>query len=206
VEKPKVILIGGAPLVGKTTVARKLAARLEYSCLSTDDLIQAVIALTTEQSHPHLHLLEHKDDRQYFITHSVARLVADAQIRNQAVWPAVKKIIMNHGRYTTPIIVEGWALMPEKVAQLEMGQVASLWLVASPQVFEQRVRQESEFFRSTAMEEVFIRKFIDRSTICNDNLRKAAGALNLPLVEVAPQSGADEIVDFCLERMFGNEL
>ena len=34
---PKVILIGGAPMSGKTTLARKLAAQLEYACLRLDD-------------------------------------------------------------------------------------------------------------------------------------------------------------------------
>ncbi|MDP6633338.1 MAG: hypothetical protein QGG42_00385 [Phycisphaerae bacterium] len=32
----RVIYIGGAPLVGKTTVARIIAERLGYNCISTD--------------------------------------------------------------------------------------------------------------------------------------------------------------------------
>lgn len=34
---PKVILIGGTPYSGKTTLAVKLASMLEYSCISTDE-------------------------------------------------------------------------------------------------------------------------------------------------------------------------
>ena len=34
----KVILIGGSPMSGKTTLALKLAAKYEYGCVSTDDI------------------------------------------------------------------------------------------------------------------------------------------------------------------------
>ena len=47
---PRVILIGGAPMSGKTAVAHMLAATLGYGCLSTDDLGAAIRAVTTKDS------------------------------------------------------------------------------------------------------------------------------------------------------------
>ena len=41
---------------GKTTVAHMLAAKLGYGCLSTDDLGEAMRAVTTKDAHPHLHM------------------------------------------------------------------------------------------------------------------------------------------------------
>ena len=52
---PRVILVGGAPMSGKTTVTSRLAATLGYGCLSTDDLGEALRAVTTKDLHPHLH-------------------------------------------------------------------------------------------------------------------------------------------------------
>jgi 2-phosphoglycerate kinase len=49
---PRVILIGGAPMTGKTTVAHMLAATLGYGCLATDDLGEAIRAVTTKDSIP----------------------------------------------------------------------------------------------------------------------------------------------------------
>ena len=49
---PRVILVGGAPMSGKTTVTSRLAATLGYGCLSTDDLGEALRAVTAENSHP----------------------------------------------------------------------------------------------------------------------------------------------------------
>jgi len=60
---PRVILIGGAPMSGKTMVAHRLAATLGYGCLSTDDLGEAIRAVTTKDSHPHLHPMDGYDYR-----------------------------------------------------------------------------------------------------------------------------------------------
>lgn len=38
----KVILIGGSPMSGKTTLAMTLAARFGYACMSTDDIGEIV--------------------------------------------------------------------------------------------------------------------------------------------------------------------
>jgi cytidylate kinase len=43
---PRVILVGGAPLSGKSTVARVLADRHRYACIATDDLGAAVRAVS----------------------------------------------------------------------------------------------------------------------------------------------------------------
>jgi len=61
---PRVMLIGGAPMSGKTTVAHRLAATLGYGCLSTDDLGEAMRAVTTKDSHPHLHPMDGYDYRR----------------------------------------------------------------------------------------------------------------------------------------------
>ena len=62
---PKVLLIGGPPFVGKT-VARRLASRYRYGCISKDDIGKAVGTVTTIQTHPGLHTADDIDYRDYF--------------------------------------------------------------------------------------------------------------------------------------------
>jgi adenylate kinase family enzyme len=50
-----VIVIGGAPFSGKTTLAKRLAAQRGYALVAIDDLGTAVRAVTTPLSHPALH-------------------------------------------------------------------------------------------------------------------------------------------------------
>lgn len=194
-ERPTVLIIGGAPLVGTAEVARKIAAQWEYSCLSTDDLIQAVRAVTTAQSHPQFHLLQQKDHRQYFITHTVNRLATDLQYQNESVWPAVKKVIEHHLEAGTGIVIEGWALLPDRIAKLEPLRIRSLWLVADEAFFQRQVQQEHDFFETGSMEDVFARKFAARSTTINENIRKAADVYNLPIIEVTKDDTLENITD-----------
>ena len=51
----EVIVIGGAPFAGKTTLTKRLAAQRGYALVAIDDLGTALRALTTPQSHPALH-------------------------------------------------------------------------------------------------------------------------------------------------------
>jgi len=200
-ERPTVLIIGGAPLVGTAEVARKIAARWEYGCLSTDDLIQAVRAVTTAQSHPQFHLLQQKDHRQYFITHTVNRLATDLQYQNESVWPAVKKVLEHHIEEGTGIVIEGWALLPDRIAKLKSPRISSLWLVADESFFQRQVQQEHDFFETGPMEDVFARKFAARSTTINENIRKAADVYNLPIVEIIQDNTIENITDRCLGRV-----
>jgi 2-phosphoglycerate kinase len=194
-ERPTVLIIGGAPLVGTAEVARKIAARWEYGCLSTDDLIQAVRAVTTSQSHPQFHLLQQKDHRQYFITHTVNRLATDLQYQNESVWPTVKKVIEHHIEAGTGIVIEGWALLPDRIAKLELPRISSLWLMADEAFFQRQVQQEHDFFKTGPMEDVFARKFAARSTTINENIRKAADVYNLPIIEIIQDDTIENITD-----------
>jgi 2-phosphoglycerate kinase len=114
---PRVILIGGAPMSGKTTVASRLAATLGYGCLSTDDLGEAIRAVTTKDVHPHLHPMEGYDYREYFVTRSPDALITDVTREHHALWPAVQSVIRKHATWGAPIVMEGWSLWPEWVTQ-----------------------------------------------------------------------------------------
>ena len=76
---PRVILVGGAPLSGKTCLAQALASRLEISHVSTDDLSTAIRAVTNAETHPALHYLDVDGRyRDYYATHTPERLLEDA--------------------------------------------------------------------------------------------------------------------------------
>ena len=82
--QPSVILIGGPPMIGKTTIARRLPVRLDYGTMSTDDLGQPIRAVTTPDSHPNLHLMSGIDYREYYVSRSTERLIQDAENQHRA--------------------------------------------------------------------------------------------------------------------------
>ena len=79
-------------MIDKTTIARRLAARLDYGTMSTDDLGQSIRDVTTPDSHPNLHLMSGIDYREYYVSRSTERLVQDAENQRQAACLPSKQV------------------------------------------------------------------------------------------------------------------
>ena len=197
-DYPKVILIGGAPLSGKTTVARKLAAKLGYACLSTDDLGQAVRAVTTPQSHPNLHPMAGYDYREYYIDHSLEELISHSRKQRQALRPALEAVVRAHATWGQPTVIEGWSLDPEWVSRLELQNVKSTWFIADKVLLAHRIRQDKAFYQGASNEETMIKHYLERSLWHNTCLRQAVDQLGMPSIELRLSSSPDEVCRRCL--------
>ena len=91
------ILIGAPPMIGKTTIARRLAAGLDYGTMSTDDLVHSIRAVTTPDSHPNLHLMSGIDYREYYVSRSAERSIQDAENQHQASCLPSKQLSVARG-------------------------------------------------------------------------------------------------------------
>ena len=200
-RQPSVILIGGPPMIGKTTTARRLAARLDYGLMSTDDVGQSIQAVTTPDSHPELHTMSGIDYREYYVSRSTERLIQDAEGQHQATWPAVEAVVRSHADWAGPIVIEGWTLMPEAVASLNLRGVASLWMVTDEGLLEQRIRSNQDFWRGASDEELMIQRFLERSVWHNNRTTARAEQLGLKVVYVEPDATPDELCDLCLRTL-----
>ena len=188
-------------MIGKTTVARRLAARLDYGLMSTDDVGLSVRAVTTPDTHADLHPMSGIDYREYYVSHSAERLIQDAENQHQAMWPSVEAVIRSHANWAGPIVIEGWALMPEAVAGLNLRGVASLWMVADDSLLEQRIRANLNFWRGASDEELMIRRYLERSIWHNNRTRARAEQLGLKVVYIEPDATPDELCDLCLRTL-----
>jgi 2-phosphoglycerate kinase len=194
VDDPKVLLIGGAPGVGKTTLGRALAARLGATSLSIDDLLTAAKAVTTPESHPGLHIISAVGHIEYFTSSSVDQLKADATAQHEAAWPAVEKVIRNHATWGSPIVIDGWALRPTKVVLLDLSNVKSVWLVADPSVLREREKQNRDFVRDSPEPDRMLENFLARSIWYNDLIQGQATELRLKTIK---QDGATSVEQLC---------
>ena len=82
---PRVIYLGGAPMLGKTTAARILACRLDYCTISTDDIATAIGAVTRTDPDP-------IDYREYYIVNSLEALIQDVNKGHERLWPALRTL------------------------------------------------------------------------------------------------------------------
>ena len=201
----EVIVIGGAPFSGKTTLATRLAAQRGYALVAIDDLGTAVRALTTAQSHPALHPMTGWDYRAYYIEHTPATLIHHSMREHEALWPAIVAVIDAHLQWAGPMILEGWQLDPTRVASLTHSQLRACWLLVDGAVLEARLRADTAFYHGCADVERLIRHYLARSRWVNDRVRQAAGHETGVVLEVGPGETVDAIMTRCMQRLWPGE-
>jgi 2-phosphoglycerate kinase len=201
VASPSVFLIGGAPGVGKTTLGRTLASRVDATSLTADDLLTAAKAVTTPDSHPGLHVMTAVESIDYFTTSPVEQLIADADRQHEALWPAIERVVRKRAAWGPPVVLDGWALRPGRVAALDLDNVVSFWLVADPAVLEMRERGNTDFFGRSIDPERMLRNFLGRSLWHNDLIEREATALGLPVLRQDGRASVDTLCTLAMTRI-----
>ncbi len=186
-------------MIGKTTVAREIACRLQYDCISTDDIGAAIASVTDAASHPAFHYMGNRDFREYYITSHPSDLIRDINRQHEALWPALLSLFRNHSTWANAAIIEGWALRPEYVALLS-GDISGLFLLADAAWIEARIRS-SDFSRGASDAEMMIQRYLERSLWYNARIRKQVADLGLKSVSISANKTPKEIASACLQEL-----
>jgi 2-phosphoglycerate kinase len=198
---PKVVLIGGPPFVGKSAAARCVAARYEYGCISTDDIARAVGAVTTVQTHPGLHTVNATDYREYFTVTSVDALIDHAKRSHEIIWPAMEKIVRTHSTWGDPLVMEGYALWPERVMTADFAETGALWITCDDQLLEVRIRSQTDFYRGASDEEALIANVLRRSSRYNELMIESAVECRATVISVGTGHSVDDVADLCVSAL-----
>ena len=190
----KVVLIGGAPGAGKTALGAALAVKLGVTSLTIDDLVTAVIGVTTRATHPGIHALRKGPHTDYFTNSTVDKLIADATLRHKGSWPMVQQLIQKYSKQKRGIVIDGWHIRPEWVAELQQENVWAGWLVIDPDVLEARERQNEAWLKGSTDPERMFANFIGRSLWYNNLVKEQAEALQM---NVLYQDGSKSVEDLC---------
>jgi 2-phosphoglycerate kinase len=190
-----VYLIGGPPGAGKTTLGAALALRLGITSLTIDDLVTAVQAVTTPESHPGLHLMWQISAVDYFTHTPPEQLIEDAQRQHETAWPFIERVIRKHANGGSRIVIDGWHLWAERVNALGLDSVWAGWLYVDPEVLRAR-EEQLDFYQSEAM----LENFMACSLWFNETMKAEATKLGFPVLMQDGSKSADEL---CSEILAG---
>ena len=199
----RVLLLGGAPGSGKTTVAAVLGREPGRPVIATDDLAAAARGLVSRGSAPELHAIQAADPREYHTSTPVEQQLEDAQRAHRALWPALRAVIVAHARWAPPAIVEGWALLPDLVAGLRTESVAAVWLDCTSALLEGQLRVGAGFLAGARQPERAIHGFTARSRGFTRWLRGELAGRPDERIRLHGDETAEQVAARCLQRWRG---
>jgi 2-phosphoglycerate kinase len=195
---PTVVLVGGAPGAGKTTLGKALAARLGATSLSVDDLVRAAQAVTTPDSHPDLHVMRQRPYLELYTETSAEELLRMAEREHRAAWPLAEAVLRKHVNVGEPIVLDGWHLRPEHVADSLGDAVRGVWIVCEPAVLEARERANSEWWSGSTDPERMLANFLGRSVGFNALVERQARERGLPILHQDGTVGVEALGELAL--------
>lgn len=120
----RVILIGGAPRIGKSQLAKIIAARLGGHIASTDSIRSAAKRMVKDESSPIFRINRHnamsESEWLDYFSNNPDAVLADMNEESRATWPAVRSFIRSFEDDDLVHVVEGVHLLPDLVGELSI--------------------------------------------------------------------------------------
>ena len=194
----RVVLIGGTSHVGKSTLSESLAEALGWEHVSTDSLAR-------HPGRPWKPVPEKVPDHvaEHYLTLSVEELIEHVLLHYRVnVWPRVEVILDTRldDSSATGIVLEGSAIWPEFVADLDFDKVAASWLTADDEVLRKRIYAGSLYSLKSSRERKMIDTFLERTLAYNALMVAAANRQDFTLLDVLGSDVA-ELTKRCLSTM-----
>ncbi len=191
--KRKIILIGGTPTVGKSTMAGLLSKQLDLPWISTDQTREIMRVIANKDDHPDLYNVEGHDAVSFLTTFS-AEEIADMEFRQGiAAWAGNKKLIEDDYTWRQGFIVEGVNILPELIPTLETSSyIRPIFLIDDSEermrevVFGRGLWEDAHKYPDDVKE-----KEVEWATIFSKRLEKSALEHGYPVVKIEKNSEKD---------------
>ena len=136
----KIILIGGAPTIGKSFIARKISEQFKIPWVSTDTIREMMRKIVREEDFPKLFRAMGFgiDAEEYLSTRTPQQIVEGQNAESIDVWKGVEAII-DTDYVWEDLIIEGVHVLPEFVGKINKSvhKIKTIFLVDEN---EERVR------------------------------------------------------------------
>ena len=114
-----IILIGGMPTTGKTTLARELSQKLALPWLSTDQTRLVMQGVADPKQYPHLLSAHGLSAAEFFQRFSPEEIAEREYMHGIETWPGNKKLIEDDFTWREGFILEGVNILPSLLPSLQ---------------------------------------------------------------------------------------
>lgn len=183
----KIILIGGAPTVGKTHTAKRLSKKLNLPWISTDGIRAMLRKVVDKKEFPELFKnTPHLTAEEYLAKYSAKEIVDNQNNQSIDVWKGVKAFIDTDYAWES-FIVEGVAILPKFVNRdlKKDKRIKSVFLVNNNEeqirkvVYTRGLYDDADTYSDDVKE-----KEVEWAMMFNNWLKKEAKKYKFPVYEI----------------------
>ncbi|TQM66488.1 shikimate kinase [Actinomadura hallensis] len=194
--------IGGGSGAGKSTVARRLAARYGMRVYSTDEVMADHAGRSTPETAPYLSAFKTMDMDERWVNRSPETMLETFHWFRGEGFDLILEDLLRLPA-DTGVIAEGFRLLPRLVGPLLAEPRRAVWLLPTPEfrraAFETR---GWDIPLRTSDPDLARRNLLERDRMFTDRLRKETELLGLPTVEITTAMSEDESTER-VRRAFG---
>jgi len=185
--------IGGGSGAGKSTVARRIAARHGLRLYSTDEVMLDHANRSTPDSAPHLSRFKVMSMDERWVNRSPKTML---ETFHWFLGECFELIVEDLLRLPADsgVIVEGFRLLPHLVKPLLTELDHAVWLLPTPEFRRAAFdRRGWEIPRRTSDPELAQRNLLERDRLFTDSLREETKRLELPTIEINNTMNEDRV-------------
>jgi hypothetical protein len=195
--------VGGGSGAGKSTIARRLAARYGLRLYATDDTMADHARRSTPADNPFLSEFIAMDMDERWVSRSAETMLETFHwFRGEGFGLIVEDLL--HLPARPAVIAEGFRLLPHLVAPLLGVPDQAVWLLPTPTF--RRAAFESrgslwEIARKTSDPDRALRNLLDRDRMFTERLSAETRSLGLRAIEVDPSFSEDDLAGRAAEAL-----
>ena len=205
-ELEHVYWIGGGSGAGKSTIARRLAARHGLCLYESDRAMAEHARRSAPKDAPLLHAFMEMDMDQRWVRRPPGMMLDTFPWFHGEAFDGIVTDLRQLPKEPA-MVVEGFRLLPRLVEPLLACRTHAVWLLSSPAfreaVFSRRGGPAWAFLAKTSEPVQALRNLLERDRLFTDIVRRDASRLGLPLIELDTSMTEEELEYRVSELFFG---
>jgi hypothetical protein len=190
--------LGGGSGAGKSTIARRIADRHGWRLYATDDVMADHARRTTAEEAPFLHAFMAMDLDERWVDRSPETMLETFHWFRGEAFGLIVEDLARLPR-DTPVVVEGFRLLPHLVQPLLTEPGHAVWLLPTPEfrraVFARRAASGGMFTQWTGDPERAEHNLAARDALFTERRHEETTRLGLPALTVDGTTTEDELAE-----------